>query len=117
MNLTIDPSDFSLAQTSQIDVSLRVTDAAKHELEFIFPDTQRIEIVVKDAEGTVVSRWSEDRTFGPRVGFTEINPQEFIVFTERLSTTGMKAGETYTVEASLANQEDYKISGQVTPHP
>jgi hypothetical protein len=29
----------------------------------------------------------------------------------------MKAGETYTIEASLANQEGYTATATVTPQP
>jgi len=117
LKLTVDPSDFSLSQTPELDVSLKVTAAGKHELEFLFPDNQRIEIDVKDEGGAVISHWSEDRAFDKRLGFTEINPSEFVVFAERVSTGKMKAGQSYTVEVSLANQQGYSASATVTPKP
>jgi len=117
LQLTVEPSDFSLSQTSEVDVSLRVSDASKHELEFIFPDNQRLEIEVKDSSGNIISRWSEDRAFDPKLGFTEINPSESIIFAERLPTAKMKAGQTYTLVASLANQQGYSISTTITPRP
>jgi hypothetical protein len=117
MTLTIDPSDFSLSQTSELDVSLRISNAKKHEIEFLFPDNQRLEILTKDSSGAIVSRWSEDRAFDPQEGFTEINPAESVIYAEHISTAKMKAGETYTIEASLANQEGYTTSVTVTPKP
>ena len=113
--LTVEPSQFSLAQTSELEVTLRISNAAKHEFEIQYPDNQRLEILVKDPQGNVVSRWSQDRAFDPREGFVEVNPKEFISYTERLSTTGMKAGVPYTIEASLAHQEGYTVAKSVTP--
>lgn len=117
MILTVDPSDFSLAQTSQLDVSLKVSNARKQEIELLFPDNQRLEILTKDSSGNVVGRWSEDRAFEQQEGFTEINPAEYVNYAERIPTAKMKAGETYTIEASLANQEGYTATATVTPKP
>jgi hypothetical protein len=117
MTLKIDPSDFSLSQTPELDVSVRISNARKHEIEILFPDNQRLEVLTKDSSGNVVNRWSEDRAFDPREGFTEINPGEYVIYAERIPTAKMKAGQTYTIEASLANQEGYTTSATVTPRP
>lgn len=117
MTLQVEPADFSLAQTSELEVSLKISNARKQEIELLFPDNQRLEIVTKDASGQVISRWSEDRSFDSQEGFAEINPDEFIIYAERIPTSKMKAGETYTVEASLANQEGYSTTATLTPRP
>jgi hypothetical protein len=113
--LTVEPAQFSLAQTSELEVTLRISNEARHEFEIQYPDNQRLEILVKDPQGNVISRWSQDRAFDPREGFVEVNPKEFISYTERLSTSGMKPGTPYVIEASLAHQEGYTISRTVTP--
>jgi hypothetical protein len=46
-----------------------------------------------------------------------VNPDEFITYTERVATTGMKAGETFTIEVSLANQQGFVATATVTPAP
>jgi outer membrane murein-binding lipoprotein Lpp len=117
MLITVDPSDFSVAEHPDLTITLRVSNSKRQEIEFLFPNDQRLEIVTKDSTGTVVNRWSEDRTFDPTEGFSEINPEEFIVYSEKISTTAMKAGETYTIEASLAGQKGYTTSTTVTPTP
>jgi len=89
----------------------------KHEIELLFPDNQRLEILTKDSSGNIVNRWSQDRAFDPQEGFTEINPDEYVLYAERIPTSKMKAGETYTIEASLANQEGYISTATVTPRP
>lgn len=117
MILKVEPSDFSLAQTSELDVSLTISNAKKQEIEILFPDNQRLEILTKDSSGNVLSRWSEDRVFDPQEGFTELNPNESVIYAEHITTSKMKAGQTYTIEASLANQEGFTTSVTVSPKP
>jgi hypothetical protein len=117
MLLSVEPSDFSLAQTAELDVSLKIANARKHEIELLYPNDQRLEILTRDGSGNVIGRWSEDRAFEPKEGFVEVNPQEFVIYAERVSTSRMKAGEIYTIEASLAGQQGYTTSTNVTPRP
>jgi len=117
MNLMVEPADFSLAQTSELEVTLKLTNARKKEIELLYPNNQRLEILTKDPSGKVINRWSQDRAFDATEGFVAINPDEFVTYTEKLSTSGMKPSTTYTIETSLANQEGYLISTTVTPKP
>ena len=117
MTLNVDPSEFSLSQTPELDVSLKLSNARKKEIELLYPDNQRLEILTKDSSGTIISRWSEDRAFDSQEGFVMINPDEFIIYAEKISTSRMKPGQTYTSEASLANQEGYSTNTTITPRP
>lgn len=117
MVLTVEPQDFSLSQQSELDVTLKVSNPEKETIEFIYPNEQRLEVLTKDSAGNVIGRWSEDRSFDPMEGFTAVNPVEFVAYSERIPTARMKAGETYTIEASLSGQEGYSASVQVTPRP
>lgn len=117
MLLQVEPTDFSLAQTPELDVSLRVSNPDKQTIELVYPTDQRLEVVTKDAAGNVIGRWSEDRAFDPMEGFTAINPDEYVLYAEKIPTSRMKAGESYTIEASLAGQEGYLASIKVTPKP
>ena len=117
MILSVEPREFSLAQTQEIEVSLKITNPMKREIEFVYPTQQRLEVLTKDASGNVIGRWSEDRSFDPLEGFVAVNPVEFINYAERIPTTAMKAGETYTIEASLAGQDGYTATTTVTPQP
>lgn len=117
MLLRVEPSEFSLSQTGELDVSLRISNPTKQEIELVYPNDQRLEVVTKDASGTVIGRWSEDRVFDPMLGFVEVNPEEYVLYAEKIPTSKMKAGQTYTIEASLAGQEGYSTSVTVTPKP
>ena len=81
-----------------------------------FSTNQRIDILVKNENGKVITRWSEDRSFDPIPGLVAINPDESVVYTEKIPTTMMKDGETYTLEVSLVDQQGYTLSQQIMPH-
>lgn len=117
MTLTVVPTSPSLSQGSELDVTLKISNQQRQMLELLYPDDQRIEILTKDSAGNVVGRWSQDRAFDPKTGFVAVDPSEFITYSEKIPTTPMKAGETYTVEVELANQAGYSISTSVTPRP
>ncbi len=117
LHLMVSPTDFSLAQVSELDVTLRISNEEKKVIELLYPDNQRLEILTKDSSGNVISRWSQDRVFDHTEGFVAVNPKEFIVYSERLSTSVMKPGETYTIEVSLAGQEGYTTRAMVRPTP
>lgn len=117
MLLTVEPSQFSIANHPDLSVSLKISNSQRQEIELLYPNDQRLEILVKDSLGNVISRWSQDRVFDALEGFVAINPSEFIVYSEKVSTSAMKSGETYTIEVSLAGQEGYTTSTTVTPLP
>ncbi len=117
MFLTVDPPEFSIANHPDLTVSLKISNSKRQEIELLYPTDQRLEILTKDSLGNVICRWSQDRIFDPMEGFTEINPAEFVVYSEKIPTSAMKPGETYTIEASLAGQEGYTTSTTVTPLP
>ena len=117
MLMTVEPSTFSLASHPDLSISVKIANPHHQEIELLYPTDQRLEILTKDSTGAVIGRWSEDRSFDPMEGFTEINPAEFVIYSEKIPTTAMKEGETYTIEASLSGQEGYTASTTVTPLP
>jgi hypothetical protein len=115
--LTADPSEFSLSNTPEIGISLKISNQKRQEIELLYPTEQRLEILTKDPEGNVVAKWSEDRTFDSKEGFVEVNPSEYVTYSERMPTAKMKAGVTYTIETSLSGQDDYMAHTTITPRP
>ncbi|MBM3857554.1 MAG: hypothetical protein FJ390_06285, partial [Verrucomicrobia bacterium] len=104
LRVTVEPALFSVTENSELSVTLKITNDKKEMIMLHFPTNQRLEIVVKDEFGKIVSRWSQDRSFDPTDDTVVINPQESIFYTEKISTTGMENGKSYTLDVSLANQ-------------
>jgi len=115
LRVTVEPALFSVTENSELSVTLKITNDKKEMIMLHFPTNQRLEIVVKDEFGKIVSRWSQDRSFDPTDDTVVINPQESIFYTEKISTTGMENGKSYTLDVSLANQSEYLVSQVVTP--
>jgi hypothetical protein len=92
-----------------------VRNNSKELTRLEFPTTQHIEILARNASGSVVERWSDDRGFQSEEGIVVINPRERIEYQEKISTRELRAGQTYTVEATLKSQPDYPASQSVNP--
>ena len=117
LRVTTEPALFSAAENPELSVTFKITNDKKDLIMLHFPTNQRLEIVVKDDQGKILSRWSQDRSFDPLDDIVVINPKESVFFTEKIPTTGMQDGKTYTLEVSLANQTEYAISQTITPQP
>ena len=69
-----------------------------------FPSSQRVDAVLRDEEGTIVGRASEDLEFSDEPGVLTLNPSERMEYTMAISTRGLAAGKTYKLEAAITNQ-------------
>jgi hypothetical protein len=113
--LTVDPKNFSLDDRREITATFVVENKTAKLVKLDFPTSQRIEILVRDANGKVIEKWSDDRAFQDVSGVVMINPGEHIQYEERLATRDMLPGKTYTIEASLANNPEFTKTAMVTP--
>jgi hypothetical protein len=113
--LEVDPASFSLDERREVSVNFTIYNKTGKLIKLDFPNAQRIEILVRDPEGRVIEKWSDDRAFEDETGIVMINPGERIEYRERIATREMQPGVTYTIEAALANNPEYTRTTQVTP--
>ncbi len=113
--LTVEPASFSLDERREINVDFTVFNKTGKLIKLEFPTSQRIEILVRDADGKEIEKWSDDRAFQDEAGVVMINPDERIEYKERIATREMQPGVTYTVEAALVNNPEFTKTTQVTP--
>ncbi len=113
--LVIDPAEFSLDDRREIAVDFTIYNKTNKLVRLDFPTTQRIEIVVKNPNGEVIERWSDDRAFDEEDGIVMINPDERVEYQEKIATREMLPGQTYVIEASLIDNPDYTRTTTVTP--
>jgi hypothetical protein len=111
----VEPATFSVTDTPELDITLKIINTKKELIMLEFPTNQRIEITVKNSLGKVVTHWSEDRSFDEMPGLVTINPKESIAYTEKISTSMMRDGETYIIEASIVNQSGYSSACSIIP--
>ena len=98
--LTVDlPSEaVKLTEMRQLPVHILLTNRGDHAVELDFPTEQRIEILLHDSTGRVVTRWSENRAFEEQPGTLLINPNEHVEYAETIATRELSPGKVFTVE-------------------
>jgi hypothetical protein len=116
LRVTVKPALFSVTEHPELSVTLKITDTQQQMIMLHFTTNQRLEIVVKDDQGAILSRWSQDRSFDTTDDTVVINPQESIFYTEKISTTGMEDEKSYLLEISLVDQPGYTVTERITPH-
>ncbi|MGH8048973.1 MAG: BsuPI-related putative proteinase inhibitor [Chthoniobacterales bacterium] len=113
--LVVEPAQFSLDDRHEITVTFSVENKTDRLVKMDFPTSQRIEILVHDSSGKVIDKWSDDRAFQDVSGVVMINPGEHIQYEEKISTRDMQPGQTYTIEAAMANNPEFTKTATVTP--
>jgi Intracellular proteinase inhibitor len=113
--LAVEPSKFSLDDRREVTVTFTVENRTNKLVKMDFPTSQRIEILVHDPSGKVIDKWSDDHAFQDISGVVMINPGEHIEYEQRISTRDMQPAQTYTIEASLANNPEFTKTVTVTP--
>ncbi|MBV9008878.1 MAG: hypothetical protein JO354_06900 [Verrucomicrobia bacterium] len=87
-----------LSEVRQLHVKANLDNVGSSPVTLDFPTSQRIDIQLLDAEGTVLTRWSENRAFTQEAGTLLINPREQIVYDETIATRELQPGRVYTAE-------------------
>ena len=113
--LTVAPSTFALSSRREVTVTYVVMNRTTKLMKLDFPTSQRIEILVRDPNGKVIEKWSDDRAFDDVSGVVMINPGERIQYEEKIATRDMQPGQSYVIEASLANNPQFTRTATVKP--
>jgi Intracellular proteinase inhibitor len=90
-----------LSEVRQLPVRVLLTNLGDHAVELSFPTEQRIEILLRDAAGQIVTRWSDNRAFEEKPGTLLINPSEHVEYSETIATRELVPGKVFTVEVMV----------------
>ncbi len=107
--------DFLLAERREISATLTITNHSRKLLRLFFPTTQRFDFVIFDESGREVERWSNDRAFETKEGVVMINPNEKVEYSAFLPTRELQAGQTYTLQAQIAGNEEFSTTILLKP--
>ncbi|CAN5487276.1 hypothetical protein BH18VER2_BH18VER2_12480 [soil metagenome] len=101
--LTVElPSEpVKLSEVRQLPVRVVLTNRAERAVELSFPTDQRIEILLRDYSGRVVTRWSDNRAFAEQTGTLLINPGEHVEYSGTIATRELVPGKVFAVEATV----------------
>lgn len=113
--MKLEPAQVRLSETRAIEVTVSVVNKGKSAVHLEFPNSLRMDVVVKAAGGKIVSRWSDDQPIEKEPGIMVINPKERLEYSAKISTREMKAGVTFEIEAYFPSYEQLRTSRTVVP--
>jgi hypothetical protein len=113
--LTLDPDAPNLADTRDVGLTYTIRNNSTRMARMEFPTGQHLEILTKNPSGTVVERWSDDRSFQPGESIVILNPNERLEYREKIPTREMKPGVPYEVEAMLKSDPDFRLTAPLAP--
>jgi hypothetical protein len=117
VSMDVNPLPVSLSETRQLEVVLKLSNKSKKLVQLEFPTTQRIEILIRDAGGRMVTQWSEDHAFATIGGLVSVNPSERIQYTANISTRDLEAGKEYILEGFLPHYPELRADVKIVPAP
>jgi hypothetical protein len=119
LQLSIDLPDetIKLTEMRQLPVTVRLTNVGKRAVELSFPTEQRIEILLHDSSGRVVTRWSENRAFASTPGMALINPNEHLEWSETIATRELAPGRVFTIEATVPAYPELDVKRKAIAAP
>lgn len=115
LRLELSPMPVVLSETRQLRVSLTATNRSNRYVHLDFPTTQRIDVLVRDAQGRTVTQWSEDQAFSNEPSTLTINPGERVEYNASISTRDMRAGQPCTVEVIFPNHDRLRVQQTFVP--
>ena len=95
------PEPIKLSEMRQLPVTVRLANRGERAVELSFPTDQRIEILLRDAAGRIVTRWSDNRAFQPTAATVLVNPNEHLEYSETIATRELAPGRVFTVEVTV----------------
>ncbi len=95
------PEPIKLPEMRQLPVTVSLVNRGDRAVELSFQTDQRIEILLHDAAGRVVTRWSDNRAFQPTPATILINPNEHLEYSETIATRELSPGRVFTVEVTV----------------
>lgn len=115
LTMQLAPLPLKLSEARQLKVSLLLANKSKKFVQLEFPTTQRIEVLVRDKAGKMVTQWSEDQAFASVGSYAVINPGERLEYSASVSTRDMAAGKEYVVEGFFPHFEELRARTSIVP--
>jgi hypothetical protein len=109
------PQPVKLSQGRELQVTLVLTNKTGKFVQLAFPTTQRIEVLLRNGAGKMVTQWSEEQTFANDPGYVAINPNESVQYTAHISGRDLVAGKPYTIEGFFPNYENLRATKSFVP--
>lgn len=115
ITMKLDPAEVRLPDTRAVLVIVTVVNKGKDAVQLEFPSSLRIDVVVKNETGKILSRWSDDQRIDNEPAILVINPDERLEYNAKISTREMAAGGRFEIDAYFPNYESLRVRKTVVP--
>jgi hypothetical protein len=115
LTVEITPQPVKLSDGNKIQVTVRLTNKTDKFVQLEFPTTQRIEVLLRNPAGKLVTQWSEEQSFTNDPGYVTLDPNEHVEYTVTISGRDLVAGKPYTIEAFFPNYENLRVTRDFVP--
>jgi hypothetical protein len=117
LDLQITPQTVKLSEVRQLSVKVTLANLSKRPIALDFPTTQRIEIYLTNADGKVLTKWSENHAIADKSATIVINPSERIEYDEIISTRELTPNKVFVAEVFFPQFLDLRIRQKLLAVP
>ena len=115
LSLDYAPQPVKLAEGKELRVTLVLTNKTGKFVQLTFPTTQRIEVLLRNDAGKIITQWSEEQSFANDPGYVTVNPGEHVQYAVNISGRDLVPGKTYTIEGFFPNYDDLRVTKEFVP--
>jgi len=109
LDLLVTPQIVKLSETRQLQVKLIVTNLGKRAVTLDFPTDQRIEIYLRNAAETILTKWTDNHAITPKPATVLVNPQEHVEYNETIATRELAPNKVFSVEVFFPQYPELRV--------
>ena len=117
LDLLVTPQIVKLSELRQLQVKVIVTNLGKRAVTLDFATDQRIEIYLRNAAETVLTKWSDNHAISDKPATVLINPQEHVEYNETIATRDLAPNKVFSVEVFFPQYPELRIRQKFLTQP
>jgi hypothetical protein len=98
LDLNIAPQPVKLSEVRQLEIKAILSNVGKFPITLDFTTDQRIEIYLRNAAESILTKWSDNHAFDEKAGTIVVNPDEHVEYRESIATREMTPNKVFSAE-------------------
>jgi hypothetical protein len=109
LDLLVTPQIVKLSEIRQLQVKVIATNLGKRAVTLDFSTDQRIEIYLRNAAETILTKWTDNHAVTVKPATLLINPQEHVEYNETIATRELAPNKVFSVEVFFPQYPELRI--------
>ena len=98
LDLQIAPQPVKLSEVRQLEIKAILSNVSKFPITLDFATDQRIEIYLRNAAESILTKWSDTHAVNEKAGTIVVNPDEHVEYRESIATREMTPNKVFSAE-------------------